>query len=112
VTTPARDALDESMCFERHISPSAIRRRILANPSLVLAALVEAHGLDEVLRMAKGLPPIVPDPRCSYTFPLPSWAGEDQMDPCRCRLDVEHDGEHWCEHLDDPDPRTKEATDD
>lgn len=39
-----------------------------------------------------------PDPRCVYTFPLPWWAGEDQMDPCRCDLLMGHDGPHACEH--------------
>lgn len=35
---------------------------------------------------------------CRYTFPLPSWAGEDQMDPCQCDLSEGHEGEHSCEH--------------
>jgi len=38
------------------------------------------------------------DPRCSYTFPLPGWMGEDQADPCRCDLPTGHDGKHACEH--------------
>lgn len=38
------------------------------------------------------------DLRCIYEFPLPSWMGEDQADPCRCDLPKGHDGEHACEH--------------
>lgn len=36
--------------------------------------------------------------RCRYAFPLPSWAGEDQMDPCRCDLHAGHECDHECEH--------------
>jgi hypothetical protein len=36
---------------------------------------------------------------CRYTFSLPLWAGEDQMDPCQCDLGEGHDGEHSCEHI-------------
>lgn len=49
---------------------------------LLLVALAEEHG----------------DPCCTYTFPLPSWMGEDQDDPCRCDLPKGHDGKHACEH--------------
>lgn len=34
------------------------------------------------------------DSLCQYTFPLPGWAGEDQMDRIRCALDNGHEGEH------------------
>jgi len=41
---------------------------------------------------------------CTYTFPLPSWAGEDQMEPCRCDLPTghpptDHPSGHSCSHL-------------
>ena len=36
--------------------------------------------------------------RCTHRFPLPSWMGEDQDDPCRCDLHSGHDGDHECEH--------------
>lgn len=35
---------------------------------------------------------------CAYTFPLPSWAGQDQMDPCACDLPAGHDEPHACSH--------------
>lgn len=40
-----------------------------------------------------------PDPRCKHEFPLPSWVGPDQADPCRCDLPTGHDGPHLCDHL-------------
>ena len=33
---------------------------------------------------------------CDYRFPLPSWAGEDQMDRRACVLAANHDGAHTC----------------
>jgi hypothetical protein len=29
---------------------------------------------------------------------VPSWAGEDQIDPCTCALPIGHDGVHKCSH--------------
>lgn len=29
---------------------------------------------------------------------VPSWAGADQIDPCRCVLDAGHEGPHRCSH--------------
>lgn len=41
---------------------------------------------------------------CGWKFPLPGWAGEDQMDPCTCDLPAGHlptdDGtKHSCAHI-------------
>lgn len=37
---------------------------------------------------------------CGERIPgtVPSWAGEDQIDPCRCILPRGHDGPCQCEH--------------
>lgn len=44
--------------------------------------------------------------RCSGTLgSKPWWMSWDQYDPCPCLLPEGHDGDHWCEHLDTPDPR-------
>lgn len=44
--------------------------------------------------------------RCSGTLgSKPWWMSWGQYDPCACRLPEGHDGDHWCEHLDTPDPR-------
>ena len=39
---------------------------------------------------------------CGYRFPLPSWAGEVQMDRCVCVLATNHDGAHTCSHATPP----------
>lgn len=38
--------------------------------------------------------------KCHEDVPgtIPSWAGEDQIDPCPCVLDFDHDGIHKCAH--------------
>jgi hypothetical protein len=53
------------------------------------------------LREARDLLDAQPLPygrKCWYSFPLPSWMGADQDDPCRCDLHDGHDGPHECEH--------------
>ena len=37
--------------------------------------------------------------RCTHRFPLPSWMGKDQDEPCRCDLPWGHEGAHSCSHL-------------
>lgn len=44
--------------------------------------------------------------RCTHEFPLPWWMSPDQESPCRCTLDLGHDGDHSCEHLGGPPPPT------
>lgn len=100
-------------------------------PDLVVAALIEsgwrptddqlrAMGGSQVVwsstydawRFPRAEEPAEVDPRCTGTLgSRPEWMSPGQYDPCRCRLDAGHDGPHWCEHLDEPDPRTEEATD-
>lgn len=60
---------------------------------------------DEIDRIVEMERPDLFDQRCTYTFPLPSWAGEDQMDPCRCDRPKKHDGEHSCPHIREVDPQ-------
>lgn len=44
--------------------------------------------------------------RCDGTLgSKPWWMSWGQYDPCPCLLPEGHDGPHWCEHLDTPDPR-------
>ena len=43
--------------------------------------------------------PVQNDDRCPYEFPLPSWMGKDQDEPCRCDLGVGHTIPHSCPHL-------------
>lgn len=61
--TPARDALRKRLYVQTG-APVPVSRHnvdrtlasVLNNPALTLAALVEAHGLDEVLRVLGGEP--------------------------------------------------------
>ena len=46
---------------------------------------------------------------CGYRFPLPSWAGEVQMDRCVCVLATNHDGAHTCSHATPPVAATGEG---
>jgi hypothetical protein len=44
--------------------------------------------------------PWEPYPVCGTDVPgtVPSWAGEDQIDPCRCIRPQGHAGQHQCSH--------------
>lgn len=44
--------------------------------------------------------------RCGAGVPgtVPSWAGEDQVDPCPCVRRVNHNGEHRCAHENKENP--------
>ena len=70
---------------------------------------IESIRTDITTSLADQIDPDTPTPTpaetvCTYTFPLPSWAGEDQMEPCRCDLPAghpptDHPSGHSCSHL-------------
>lgn len=136
--TPARDALIATVAnIDQLTSDPNVAARLALALALdmaqgeLVAALIESgwRPTDDQLRAMGGSQvvwsstydawrfprteePAEVDPRCTGTLgSRPEWMSPGQYDPCRCRLDAGHDGPHWCEHLDEPDPRTEEATD-
>lgn len=77
----------------------------------VPVVLREAMGREIQRRYDLGMPRPAPK-RCEGTLGTRAyWMGVDQYDPCQCRLDNGHEGPHWCEHLDEPDPRLASGDD-
>lgn len=76
-------------------------RKEIFQTALNYADYASRPGLRAELIAAQNLLDSQPLPygrQCWYTFALPWWAGEDQMDPCRCDLHINHEGDHECEH--------------
>lgn len=85
----------ERLVAELHDASQVSGRDNMIRTAPLLAIIGDAVQCPDCLHFEKERQS---EPACRYTFPLPPWAGEDQMDPCRCDLGEGHDGEHSCKH--------------
>lgn len=94
--------LDDHLIEHTHCCPicDGTGKRV---PDL-MDALMKSFADAKAARSGATMPE--PTVRCSGTLgEKPWWMSWGQYDPCPCRLPAGHDGDHWCEHLDTPDPR-------
>lgn len=93
-----QDLVDEAIRQKRRAIEAEARVEVVQRRLLALDPLVTAHP------NAEGHVAVFEDDEqaaepCPYAFPVPSWAGADQIDPCPCDLPKGHDGVHECEHI-------------